>query len=194
MSSKIDEYIAKHDGWTEELVALRNLFLSTEMEESIKWGAPIYTVNGKNVTGMAAFKNHYGIWFFNGVFLKDKHNLLISAQETTKALRQIKFQKGDPVNFDHVREYVLEAIENEKKGMKIKPQRTTTYEMPDLLKSALDNTPEFLDAFKSLSMGKQKDYANYITEAKQEKTKLTRLDKIKPMILEGKGLHDKYVR
>jgi uncharacterized protein YdeI (YjbR/CyaY-like superfamily) len=32
----------------------------------------------------------------------------------------------------------------------------------------------------------------YINEAKQEKTKLSRLEKIKPMILSNIGLHDKY--
>ncbi|MFT5724600.1 MAG: hypothetical protein ACI9JN_001719 [Bacteroidia bacterium] len=107
MNPKVDDYIANKTGWSSELTALRDIFLSTEMEETIKWGGPVYTVNGKNVTGMAAFKNHYGIWFFNGIFLKDKHNLLVNAQENTKALRQIKFKKGDEIPTDIIRQYLL---------------------------------------------------------------------------------------
>lgn len=47
-------------------------------------------------------------------------------------------------------------------------------------------------AFDKLSPGKQKDYAEYISSAKQDKTKFSRLEKISSMILTGAGLHDKY--
>ena len=47
-------------------------------------------------------------------------------------------------------------------------------------------------AFEKLTPGKQKEYSVYINEAKQETTKLKRLEKIKPMILQGLGLNDKY--
>jgi uncharacterized protein YdeI (YjbR/CyaY-like superfamily) len=192
MNPKVDAYIAKSEKWGSQLAKLRELFLSTEMEETVKWGAPVYTVNGKNVAGLASFKNHYGMWFFNGVFLKDEHKMLVNAQETTKGLRQIRFEEGDEIPMDIIHEYVLEAIENEKSGLKIKPKRTADYKMPDQLKSELDASSDLLDAFMGLSKGKQKEYANYISEAKQEKTKVSRLEKIKPMILDGKGLHDKY--
>jgi len=46
--------------------------------------------------------------------------------------------------------------------------------------------------FEKLTPGKQKEYIVYINEAKQEATKLSRLGKIKPMILQGVGLNDKY--
>ncbi|MBO6517984.1 MAG: DUF1801 domain-containing protein [Bacteroidia bacterium] len=192
MNEKVDAYIAKAEKWTDELKALREVFISTGMDETVKWGGPVYTVNGKNVAGMTAFKNHYGIWFFNGVFLKDPYKLLTNAQEKTKAMRQIKFQKGDSVNLDQIREYVLEAIENERNGVKLKPSRDTSFDVPDQLKQVLDEEANLLDAYNALTKGKQKEYANYITEAKQEKTKWSRIDKIRPMILEGKGLHDKY--
>ncbi|MDT0687112.1 DUF1801 domain-containing protein [Autumnicola psychrophila] len=37
----------------------------------MKWGAPVYTLEGKNVIGLAAFKNHCAMWFFNGASLKE---------------------------------------------------------------------------------------------------------------------------
>ena len=43
-----------------------------------------------------------------------------------------------------------------------------------------------------MTLGKRKEYAAYVIEAKREETKVKRLEKIKPMILEGIGLNDKY--
>ncbi|WP_325262934.1 YdeI/OmpD-associated family protein, partial [Flavobacterium sp.] len=39
---------------------------------------------------------------------------------------------------------------------------------------------------------KQKEFIEYIESAKREETKLTRIEKIKPMILDNIGLNDKY--
>lgn len=44
----------------------------------------------------------------------------------------------------------------------------------------------------NLTKGKQREYNEYIEQAKQEKTKASRIEKIKPLILENKGLNDKY--
>ncbi|MFT5511867.1 MAG: hypothetical protein ACI8SE_000261 [Bacteroidia bacterium] len=64
--------------------------------------------------------------------------------------------------------------------------------MSPFLKSAMDQDYELLDVFNALTPGKQKEYSNYISEAKQEKTKQTRLEKIKPMVFNRVGLNDKY--
>ena len=68
--SSIEEYIEVNSKWSEALTILRDIVNTTEVEETIKWSAPVYTVNGKNVIGIGAFKNHFGIWFFNSVFFK----------------------------------------------------------------------------------------------------------------------------
>jgi uncharacterized protein YdeI (YjbR/CyaY-like superfamily) len=47
-------------------------------------------------------------------------------------------------------------------------------------------------AFAALNPGKQSEYAEHIGSAKQEKTRVSRLEKAKPLILSGVGLHDKY--
>lgn len=192
MNPKVDHYIEAKSAWATELTQLREIFLSTGMEETVKWGGPVYTFDGKNVGGIAAFKNHCGIWFFNGVFLKDKHGLLVNAQEKTKALRQMRFNRGDNIPSDIVREYIFEAIENEKKGLKVAPSKPGKFEMSPYLLTAMDTDNKLLDNYNALTPGKQKEYSNYISEAKQEKTKVTRLEKIKPMIAAGVGLHDKY--
>lgn len=192
-TEKVDAYIEKHAQWGKQLQTLRKVFHQTELLEEVKWGSPTYTMNGKLVAGMAAFKNHYAIWFHQGVFLKDSHRKLVNAQEgKTKALRQWRFDKDSNIETDVVHQYIQEAIENCIAGKEITPERKTGVTIPPFLGRALTNNASFHGAFKKLTPGKQREYAEYISEAKREETKQTRVEKIVPMILEGKGLHDKY--
>ena len=191
--SSVEEYIEENSHFGEALSLLRDLINTTELEETLKWNAPVYTLNGKNVVGLGAFKNHFGIWFFNGVFLKDKDNLLEQAQEKTKGLRQMRFESIDDIDKHAVLAYVTEAIENQKLGKEIKPEKKgKTIVIPKELQIALETNKNFQAAFKALTPGKQREYCEHIASAKQEKTKMSRLEKIKPMILKGVGLNDKY--
>ncbi|TAK29808.1 MAG: hypothetical protein EPO28_19055 [Saprospiraceae bacterium] len=51
-------HVTKQEQWGKALTLLRGILLSSEMEETGKWGAPVYTINGKNVAGLAAFKSY----------------------------------------------------------------------------------------------------------------------------------------
>ena len=191
----VEEYIEEHQNFSEALTLLRAIITATEVSETVKWSAPVYTVNGKNVLGLGAFKNHFGIWFFNGVFLKDEHNLLVNAQENkTKALRQMRFEKLEDIDKNIVLSYVKEAIENQKLGKEIKATRTTKKNIivPKELRIELDSDASLAVAYKNLSLSKQREYCEYIDTAKRDTTKHSRLVKIKPMILKNIGLHDKY--
>lgn len=192
-SEKVTAYIQKHAQWSEPLAQLRGIFQETELKEEVKWGSPTYTLNGKLVAGMAAFKNHYALWFHQGVFLKDSNKKLINAQKgTTRALRQWRFEKGDRIEVDLVLDYLREAIENCIAGKEIKPLRKKGVTIPPYLKQAFEDESAFKNAFQKLTPGKQREYADYIGQAKQEKTKQTRLEKIIPMVEAGIGLNDKY--
>jgi uncharacterized protein YdeI (YjbR/CyaY-like superfamily) len=187
------EYIDLHPEWKTELLFLRDLITETEMVETIKWGSPVYTINGKNVVGLGAFKSYVGLWFFQGVFLKDSENLLVTASEgKTKALRQWKFNSIDEMNGELILAYIKEAIANQKAGKELKPEISKTYEMAKELAEILKQSKLLKNAFFKLSIGKQKEYSNYILEAKQLETKHNRIEKIKPMIEAGLGLNDKY--
>lgn len=189
----VEEYIGGHPGWENELRELREMILSTEVDETIKWGAPVYTVNGKNVVAIAAFKNHAALWFYQGALLKENTTLLQNAQEgKTKALRQIRFEKGDEIPVETLRKYVLEAIQNQKEGKEIKPVTGKKVEIPPLMSSAFAGDNNLKKAFFDLSPGKQREYCEHIIEAKREATKLSRLEKITPMIKGGQGLYDRY--
>jgi len=74
-----ENYIQNAEYWQVELRSLRKVLLSTELEETIKWGMPYYTWSGKNIVGMSGFKSYFGLWFTQGVFLKDRAGVLINA-------------------------------------------------------------------------------------------------------------------
>ena len=190
----VEEYIETNKHFSDALTILRNIINSTGLNETIKWNAPVYDLSGKNVVGLGAFKNHFGIWFFNGVFLKDEHNLLVNAQEgKTKALRQMRFESINDINKKAVLTYVKEAIDNQKAGKEIKPNRSKKETViPKELKAVLNKNATLRKSFNALTPSKQREYCEHITTAKREATKLSRLGKITPMILQGVGLYDKY--
>ena len=43
--------------WSEELLLLRSIILQTGLTEELKWSMPCYTLNGKNILMLAAFKD-----------------------------------------------------------------------------------------------------------------------------------------
>ena len=182
----------KINQWEEELLFLKSIIDKTELVETIKWGAPIYVYNKRNVIGIGGFKNYFAIWFLNGVFLKDEKKRLINAQEDrTKSMRQWRFTSKEEVNEKEVLEYILEAIENEKQGKIIKPSKKEAI-VSELLQKEMDQNPALAEAFQKFSPYKQCEFLEYIETAKQEKTKLTRIEKVIPMILGNVGLNDKY--
>lgn len=182
----------KTNSWSEELELLQKIIAKTELVETTKWGGPVFTINSKNVIGIGGFKNYFTIWFFNGVFLKDEKKVLVNAQEgVTKALRQWRFTSKNEVDEKMVLAYINEAIANENNGLCFKPEKKN-FTIDVLLQNEFSVNNELATAFEKLSKSKQNDYLEYILTAKQEKTKLLRLEKIIPMILANIGLNDKY--
>jgi uncharacterized protein YdeI (YjbR/CyaY-like superfamily) len=53
----VDDSIASSEQWKSELTRLRRTLLATKLEETVKWGAPAYTYQGKNVVGIGGFRS-----------------------------------------------------------------------------------------------------------------------------------------
>ena len=192
-AKSVDEYIADAGIWNSELKRLREILQSTELEEDVKWGGPCYTYDGKNVVGMAGFKSYFGLWFHQGALLKDQKKVLINAQEgRTKALRQWRMQAAKDIKPTIIKSYVEEAIKLTKEGKIVAPARKKPLVVPPELKKALHANKKAGENFKNMRLGLQREYADYIAEAKRDDTKLRRIEKILPMIGIGAGLHDKY--
>jgi uncharacterized protein YdeI (YjbR/CyaY-like superfamily) len=167
--------------------------LSTEMEETLKWGAPAYIINKKNVVGLGAFKSYAGLWFFQGALLKDPKKLLINAQEgKTNAMRQMRFASLDDLDINVIRAYVDEAIQNQKAGMEIKPVSKREFKIPEEMGKAFENDAGLKEKFESFSHSHRREFAEYVSEAKRPETRIRRLEKIIPMIKNTKGLNDRY--
>ncbi|MBC5836514.1 YdeI/OmpD-associated family protein [Flavobacterium muglaense] len=168
----------KNNNWTEELNRLKVIIAQTELVETIKWGAPTYVLNGKNIIGIGGFKSYFGIWFFNGVFLKDEHKLLVNAQEgVTKSLRQWRFNSIKEIDEKRVLTYVLEAIANEKAGKSSNPTVKKTV-ISVQLQLALDSNDTLAKAFQKFTAAKKREFHDYIEEAKRDTTKITRIEKL----------------
>jgi len=183
----------KVNQWTSELAKLRAIIQKTELIVTNKWGGEVYVYDNKNVLGLGGFKNFFTIWFFNGVFLKDKHKVLVNAQDgKTKALRQWRFTSVEQIDENRILAYIKEAIDVAKEGKTIVPAKFTPVAIPGILQTALKKNKALKKAYDGLTPGKQKEYNLYIIEAKQEATKARRMEKIIPMIIKGIGLNDRY--
>lgn len=189
----VDDYLIDTAYWQDELIELRRILLSTSLKETIKWGMPCYTYEGKNIVGMAGFKSYFGLWFHQGVFLSDPESVLINAQsEKTKALRQWRMTSPHDIKADLIKAYVKESIAHSLAGKKVPNAAPRTLNLPPILSAALNEDTILKAAFGKFRTAQQCDFADYISSAKQEATKQRRLEKIIPLIQSAVGLNDKY--
>ena len=183
------------DKWIEANEQMNELIRTFDLKKEFKWGMDIYTYQGKNVVAWCGFKDFFSIWFYNGVFLNDPLQVLISGTKgKTKALRQWRFKKNASLDIQNISLYIKEAMQTVVEGLELTIDKNAPIEMDDFFVNHLNINKELKTSFDTLTKGRQREYSEYIAEAKQEKTKISRLEKITPMIMEGKGLNDKYKR
>lgn len=176
----------------DQLIALRAILNASVLVETVKWGYPSYTLDSSILISLARFKNHCAIWFHQGVFLEDVKSVLVSAQEgTAKGMRQLRIEEGSKINKMLVRAYVIETIANHHAGKKVTPTKKTLRISAEL-DAALKKDLKLKVAFNTLTPGRQREYGDHIASAKQEKMRITRMEKAAPLILQGVGLHVKY--
>ncbi len=209
MNPKIDKYLTEGCGrcplggtsgckvhkWPEELKKLRSIVLDCGLNEELKWGVPCYTYQNENILIVSAFKEFCAISFFKGSLLSDTNRILVKPGENSQAARYIKFTHFQEIieKESILKAYIFEAIEVERAGLKVKFKKNPE-PIPDELTQKLDEDPFFKTAFEELTPGRQRGYILYFSQPKQSKTRITRIEKCVPKILNGEGLHDKYNR
>lgn len=152
---KVERYYAEEHHYKKAIDQQRDLALKTDLKETYKWTFPTYALKGKNVLSICKFKNHFGIWFFNGVFLRNEKKILENVQEGKKqAMRYWEFKSVEDINESFVLEYIHEAIENQKNGrvFVLIKKKATKQPLPQLLKDALSKKVDASKAFKKLSL------------------------------------------
>ena len=193
-AKSIEEYLQNNPERIEELQKLRSILSETELEETLKWGMPTYVFKKRNLVGIGAFKNWSVLWFHDGALLKDDQKVLVNAQEgKTQGMRQWRFKSLEDINKEQILKYVAEAVGYAKAGKKVvkkapKASGSITFEVPALLQEALDGDQKLKEKWEGLTLKQRRDFAEYISESKRESTRKSRLERITPVIEEGKPL------
>ncbi|WP_289060374.1 DUF1801 domain-containing protein [uncultured Zobellia sp.] len=192
MNPKVDEFLNGLDQWQEELKRLHELILDCGLAEDFMWNHPCYTYKGKNIVLIHGFKNYCALLFNKGALLQDTAQILIQQTEHTRSARQIRFTNVVEIENQKtiIKQYILEAVEVEKLGLKLKVKKVTDFETPDELIEKFKENPEFEKAFKKLTPGRQKGYLLHFSKAKQATTRIARIEKNTERIFEGYGLND----
>jgi uncharacterized protein YdeI (YjbR/CyaY-like superfamily) len=163
------------------------------LTEELKWGVPCYTYQKKNIVIISALRNYCAFSFLKGVLLKDPHNLLEKPGLNSQSDRVIKFTSVQQIIEleDIIKSYVSEAIEVENAGLKVEFKKNPE-PIPEELQQKFDEDPFSKTAFEELTPGRQRGYILHFSQPKQSKTRVARIEKCVPKILNGEGLHDKY--
>lgn len=192
MNPKADWYFHKNEKWQQEIGLLRSIALDCGLEETLKWGCPCYTFQNSNVVLIHVFKAYCAFLFFKGALLKDTGGILVQQTANVQSARQIRFTGVQEIKklTSTLKAYIHEAIAVEKAGLKVKLKKTEEFAVPEEFQQVLNNNPAVKAAFKALTPGRQRAYLFYFAQAKQAKTRMSRIEKYIPQILAGKGMDD----
>lgn len=192
MNEKVDAYINGLKKWKKEAQLLREILLTTELEEEFKWSRPCYTYNGKNIVGIATLKEHCALNIFNGASLSDPNGILIIPGEHTQSGRWMKFDTVANINKHTklIKSFIKEAIELEVNGVKLIKKKPSTLALPIELETIFKKDAKLKKAFNALTPGRQRAYLIYFSGTKNAQTIINRIEKYTPKILCGKGFND----
>lgn len=189
---ELDPIFEKQKNWKAEMLKLREILLSCNLEEVKKWWQPCYAFNGTNLFIIGSFKEFCTLSFFKGVLLKDSEKILEFAGPNTRSAKIVKFTSLKQIeDLESVlKSHIKEAIQLEKEGKKVVLKTTEEPAIPEELQIAFHADTEFEEAFKNLTPGRQRSWLLHFGSAKQSATKISRIEKAKPKIFEGKGLNE----
>ena len=195
---EVDAYLANLDRWKEELTELRALVLSCGLEEHWKWRQPCYTAHGKNVLILGSFKDSCVLSFINGSALLDPHGWLVKPGPHTQHGRYIRFTDAHTVRerADELRACIFEAVDQAARGVSSAEGAAGEQEPSGKIAPPVELTQTFAEdptyeaAFAALTPGRQRAYLMHFTASDTPATRQTRIERLRPRILAGKGLTD----
>ena len=192
MNPELDNFFEDLKIRKEELILLRSIILLTDLKEELKWNLPCYTFQNKNVCMIFNFKNSFGVSFFKGAFINDSYELLEKPGDNTQNVRMIKLSEIEDLDKhkNAIINYINQAIELEKIGVKILKTAEAEIEFIEELKIAFDKNPKLKTAFNSLTPGRQRAYHMFFAAAKHSETRFSRINKFTDQIIDGKGMTD----
>jgi uncharacterized protein YdeI (YjbR/CyaY-like superfamily) len=197
-SPAVDAYIAKAAPFARPILRkLRMLFRKAcpQIAESMKWSCPHFEYKGI-VGSMAAFKQHVSIGFWKAALMNDPEGLLNGVGNKSMAGTRVTSLGELPAD-GTLLAYIREAVRLNEEGVKIpRPKKgpVKPVKAPDYLLAALQKNKKAKTTFDRFSPSHQREYIEWITEAKQEATRQKRLAATLKWLAEGKPRNWKYMR
>jgi len=192
-TTEVDSWIANASSWQNEIRALRAILLDCDLTEELKSRKPCYTFDGNNVAIIQPFKGHCSLMFFKGALIEDAHGVLVAPGANSQAARRIDFTDEGQVRTlkKAIRQYVDEAIDIERSGKTVDFKAKENLTLPEELVTMLDDDPDLAEAFHALTPGRQRGWVLHLSDAKQSKTRVSRIERGRERILAGKGFNER---
>jgi len=148
-------------------------------DETIKWGMPFFVHDGRVLAMMAAFKAHAGIGIFDGTPMSGGEGMGQFGKLTV-----IADLPDDATLVAAICNAVMlvQAGKPTMRPTKAKPP----LEIPADLRAALDTMPAAATAFDAFPPSAQREYADWVSEAKQAATRERRIATTVEWCSEGK--------
>jgi uncharacterized protein YdeI (YjbR/CyaY-like superfamily) len=186
---RIDAYIAKAAPFAQPiLVHLRVLVHRAlpKAAETIKWGMPHWTVDGKNVAGMSAFKAHCAFMIHGDGRQGEamgQYGKIVSLTDLPPDAELIGKLNA-----------VAERVRTIGTALEPRSPKTAKAEIavPEGFATALAKMPKAQAAFAAFAPSHRREYLEWITTAKAEATRDKRIAQAVEWIGEGKKRHWKY--
>lgn len=198
---RISQYILKSADFAQPILnQLREIVheFCPEVEEGMKWSMPFFMYRGKILCNMASFKGHCSFGFWLHSEMSDPHGLFKRAKDGGMGSLGKITSLADLPKVDHLGTCILEAMALTEQGTiprELNPKvKRPVAEPPSELIELLESNPKAKAAFDSFPPSHQREYINWITEAKREETKQRRLQQTIENLLEGKSKDWKYMR
>jgi len=190
---RVDAYIARAAPFAQPIlkhVRERVQAAAPEAEEAIKWGAPGFTIDGKILLIMAAFKAHAALNFWRGQEIGD-------GGPKAGAMGQFgKLTSLDDLPPDaELDSLIREAADLAKTApapRKVKHEPKPAPELHPEFAAALKTNPKAQQVLDGFPPSAQRDYLEWISDAKQDATRAKRIATAIEWLSEGKKRHWKY--
>ena len=188
---RIDAYIANAAPFAQPILThLRALVRRAlpEADETIKWGMPHFTVAGKNVAGIAAFKAHCAFVIHGDGRQGESDGM--GAYGKIASLGELPDDAMLEAKVKDAAERVAQTGTAQKSKVKRPPKPEIA--IPDDLAAALATCPKAKAAMEGFAPSHRRDYLEWITEAKQAATRERRIAQAVEWLAEGKKRNWKY--
>lgn len=195
-SPAVDAYIAAAAPFAQPILKkVRQLFHKAcpQVEETMKWNTPFFVHHG-TLGGVAAFKQHVNIIFWRSKELPDPKTHFKNARIASMA--PFKLESMDDLPSDaSLLAYIKAAVALNEAGP-AKPKQKAAKRPPPVVpadfQAALRRQPKAKKSFDAMSPSHQREYVEWITEAKQDATRERRIATALEWLAEGKPRHWKY--